>query len=231
MFESVLSTNFDAVSLMKIGRFDESIYLLKLAIAAVQNAGQQEHREDEGALGMVVSVPLEYCDRLSKFTSSTTEVSFSGICNRAFIFQGSQSLANMDENASLCASVGLYNMALNMHLKGLTIGGPACLSKASGLYKRVFTILRSYALFPIDSVSSLLLATVLNIVACESELKGYCDDSTQQWMKVYNDLFAWATTQSDCESAAILQHPEEIDLFASSSVFFAGQNFCTAAAA
>ena len=227
MFESVLSTNFDAVSLMKIGRFDESMFLLKMALTAVQNAGQ-ERSEDAGTLGMIVSVPLEDCTRFSKFTSSHTEVSFTGLFNRAFIFKGPQSLGNMDENASLCASVGLYNMALNMQLKGLTGGGLPYLSKAAGLYKKVFSILRSYALVPTDSTSSLLLATVLNIIACESELKGY--NSTQPWMQVYNDLFAWAT-QFSSSCAAVLQQPEEIDIFAASSVFFASHNFCTAAAA
>lgn len=235
MFESVLSTNFDAVSLMKVGRYDESMYLLKVALSAIQDAGRrQEWCDHVGALGMIVSVPLglEDCGRSHpKAPSCTAEVSFSGIFHRAFIFHGPQSLADMDENASICASVGLYNMALGMHLKGLTNGGHACLHRATGLYKKVFALLRSHALVPTDSVSSLLLATVLNIVACEGEIRGYGDSSTQRWMQIYNDLYAWATSSSDCGSPAVMQQAEEMEIFASSSVFFAGQNFCTAAAA
>lgn len=227
MFESVLDTNFDAVSLMKIGRFDESMYLLKLLLTAVQNADRDQGQDAASQQGVVASVPLEDCYRSSKFTPSHLEVSFGGLFRRAFIFEGSQPLANTDENASLCASVGLFNMALSMHLKGLTAGGHGYLTKASSLYKKVFSVLRSCSLAPTDSACSMLLATVLNLIACESEIKGQ-DESTRKWKQVFTNLMAWAT-QFSC--AAVLQQPEEVDIFAASSVFFASQNFCTAAAA
>eukprot|EP00977_Amphora_coffeiformis_P013145 scaffold3400_cov169-Amphora_coffeaeformis.AAC.9 len=105
--------------------------------------------------------------------ASLPSISCSHIFNRAFIFEGPSSLNSTDENASLCASVGLYNMALAAHSEGLTRGGPSCLVAASGLYRKAFSILQALAPLPTNSVSSFLLATVLNLIACENELGGY----------------------------------------------------------
>ena len=231
MFESAISTNFDAVSILRCGRFDESLHLLKSVLSVVQQAVafHESSQEESGPQGVILSVPVEgdghEDERLPKFTPSLSG-SCSNLFNRAFIFDGNESLANTDENASLCASVGLYNMALTLHLKGLTTEGPSCLIKASGLYRKVYTILQTLEPQPTDSVSSLLLATVLNLIACQGELQGH--QSAQPWMQVYMHVYAWATQSSH---AAVSQQPEERSIFAASSIFFSSQNLCTAAAA
>lgn len=226
MFESAISLNFDAVSLLRCGRLDDSIYLLKSVLSVVQTAEVPEFSQAViGPQGRVVSVPLDgdpHDDCIPKLTPRVS----SNLFNRAFIFEGHQSLANTDENASLCASVGLYNMALTLQMKGLTTEGPTCLAKAAGLYQKVFSILQVLAPEPTHSVSSLLLATVLNLVACESELRGY--PPARPWMNVFRNLFAWATRLPE---AALLQQPEEVEIFAATSVFFASGNLCAAAAA
>ena len=209
MFESVVSTNFDAVCLLRTGRFDESLYCLRIALAAVQAAGQEPTGNNKGPQGMIVSVPLQDDDKDEPYVD---------LFKRAFIFEGSKSLANTDENASLCAAVGLYNMGLAMKLKG----GEMFLSKASGLFQKVFSILRSCAPTPSDSASSLLLATALNIINCESDLYGY--SAAQTWINIYLDLFQWAAQEPDFE-------PEEFEVFTSNAVLFSSQHFSAAAAA
>lgn len=233
MFESVLTTNFDAVALLRYGRFDESLFLLRVALSAVQEEGAVPPLEactGEGAQAMVSSIPLEDCEggcASSKAKSGDDQSSCFDIFTRGFIFEGPRSLANSDRNACLCASVCLYNMALGMHLKGLKEGGLGYLRKASGLYEKVFSILSGFAPEPTDSASSLLLATVLNLIACEGELRGHT--STNSWKIVYSNLYAWATQTA--ERPAAVHQPEELEFFATSAVLFSNQNFTSAAAA
>ena len=224
MFKSVASTYFDAVSLLRVGRFDESISLLRAALAAVQAAGR-EPTQAMGPTGTIVSVSVADCEDLcSRKFAMGNNTTYFDIFGRAFIFEEIQCLANTDENASLCAAVGLYNMALNMQYKGLRDGVSAYLRKASGLYQKVFDIVRLCNPSPDDTVSCLLLATVLNIIACESELRGHA--SIEEWKIVYNHLFEWAT-QTPCNAIG----PEELQLFTSNAVLFASQLVCTAPAA
>ena len=101
-------------------------------------------------------------------------------------------------------------------------GGEIFLAKATGLFHKVFSIVRACSPVPTDSASSLLLATVLNLITCESELYGY--SAAQPWIDVYQDLFLWATQSPDFDA-------EELDVFASNAVLFSSQQFSAAAAA
>ena len=229
MFESVLSTNFDAVCLLRRGRFDESMYLLRMAMAAVQAAGNEPLDSSSAGAphGIIASVPLQdYEDDLSFKMAMKNKTSCFDLFERAFIFQGPQSLGNTDENASLCAAVGLYNMALNMHMKGLHTGASIYLVKACGLYQKVFTIIRAVAPAPTDSVAPLFLAAVLNMICCESELRGA--PAAQEWKNVYSELFTWATQS---ESSIRAMEPEDLETFCSNAVLLSNQDFCSAPAA
>ena len=227
MFETVLSTNTDAVCLLRCGKFDESMYLLRAALVAVQAAGMETNQaQSQGPQGMIVSVPLNDEDigspgpRVNKLNCTSSVELF----DKAFIFEGPQSLANTDENASLCAAVGMYNMALTMHLKALQRGSSQLLLKASLLYQKAFTVIHAMAPSPTSSISSLFLATVLNKIACEAELGGYC--RVQEWRSVYSDMYAWATQFNE-----VTMEPEDLELFASNAVILSSSVFCTAPAA
>lgn len=229
MFDSALSTNLNAVCLLRQGRFDACIHLLKAALASVQEASQDMCDEESTGLQVatVATVPLLDND-VDQFVFQHRLGSNKTCCFdvflRGFLLEG-PSLAITDENAALCAAVGLYNMALAMQLKGLLVGGTTYLRKASGLYQKAFTILRA-SQHP-DEVASLLLATLMNLIACQGELCGHA--AADEWMSVYNDIFSWVTTQSTIAYDAV--EPEELEDFASSAVLFASQSFCTAPAA
>lgn len=234
MFESVLSANFDAVALLRYGRFDESFFLLRVALSAVQEASAiapplaLESSSSQEAL--VASIPVQDCEGNICGKSTATngeETCCYDMFLRGFIFEGPQSLSNSDRNACLCASVCLYNMALGLHLKGVRDGGLGYLRKASGLYEKVFSILTGFAPDSTDSASTLLLATVLNLIACEGELRG--QSSPNAWKSVYTNLYAWATQTT--AQAPILRQPEELDFFTTSAVLFSNQNFSSAPAA
>lgn len=234
MFESILSNNFDAVALLRYGRFDESSFLLRVALTAVQeaNAVPLEGHAVAAQEAIVVSIPVEDCEghlcpNKSRTTSGNETCCFD-IFRRGFIFEGPQSLANSHRNACLCASVCLYNMALGMHLKGLTEGGIGYLRKASGLYEKVFSILSGFGPDSTDSACTLLLATVLNLIACEGELRGH--SSTNEWKAIYSNLFTWAT-RTPTNPASVLNQPEELEIFTTSAVLFSNQKFTSAPAA
>lgn len=210
MFESAISTNFDAVCFLRSGCFDEALFCSKVSLASVQAAGQKPTEDSMGtSTATIVSVPVH---------DGSNDKASVDLFNRAFILEGTKSLANTDENASLCAAVGLYNMALAMKAKG----GEMFLAKAMGLFQKVFSIVRACAPTPTDSMSSLFLATVLNLIACQSELFGF--SAAQPWINVYQDLFQWAAQAPSLE-------PEEFEVFASNAVLLSSQQFSAAAAA
>lgn len=177
-------------------------------------------------VGQVVSVPIQDNDKAITFSYSSCFELF----DRAFILEGVDSPSLSDEAASLCASVCLYNMALALHLKGLIQGGMDCLRKASGLYQKVFTILSSLSTKPTHSTSSLLLATVMNIIACEGEFGGPTADAVIHWKSVFGEYYSWLTSDDE-EHPVIYSNPEETDLFTTCAVMFYNQTFAVAAAA
>lgn len=230
MFESVISANFDAVALLRYGLFDESVAHLKCAIAGISAAGAcSPPLEVEVPLPKVSSVQV--ADENGNLCSSKAPVANQTSCfaifTRGFIFEGVKSLANTAESSAICACVGLYNMALAMHLKGLSQGGEIHLRKAFGLYKRVYDLLPNFTQSPAESMSVMFLAAVLNMIACKSELHGHA--AVEEWKNVYNDIFAWATQTTPYP--AVCENPQDLSFFTTSIVMFQNQKFATAAAA
>ena len=223
MFEQVISKNYEAVSLLQKGRLEESLQLFKSVLKEVQTGPCQGTPVQQGERGDVSSISLGDIRHNIQFFKMTPTFR---VFDRAFVFETTETLQNTDENASLCAAVGLYNLALNMHLKALSYrGGIIYLKRAHNLYQKVFSILRAYPLTRTDSRSTLLLATILNLIACETETCGYT--STEKWQHVYMEVFAWATADASFNISC----QEEMDILTSGAVLFTCQNFCTAAAA
>uniref|UniRef100_A0A7S3P3I8 KIF-binding protein n=1 Tax=Amphora coffeiformis TaxID=265554 RepID=A0A7S3P3I8_9STRA len=228
MFRSIVSTNFDAVALLRYGRFDESAFLLRTALAAIQQAGVHPMiptpMSEGQSSGQVLSVSLEDCDKAVSYTY----LSCFEVFNRAFILEDAESISDSEETFSLFASVCLYNMALAMHMKGLTQGCVGNVRKAVGLYQKVFSILSTLNPSPTHSSSSLLLATAMNIICCEAEIQGPA--ATKEWRDVFCDLFDWAT-QTEQQVAAIYNNPEESTMFSTCAVMYCKQTFSAAPAA
>lgn len=234
MFESVLASNYSAVALLRYGRLEESMVLLRQASAAIKDASTVESTSptmiprDQVARAEVVSVALDDCECTFFPQDDDSNVASFDFFKRGFVFEGqSQSLANTAENACICACVCLYNMALAMHLKGLMTGQSSYLRKASALYQKVFTIVQNYAPEPEDSISSLMLGAVLNIIACENELQGH--SATKKWKVLFKDLFYWAT--QSVHTSALIQQPEEFDFFTVSLLLYSNENIVAASAA
>lgn len=234
MFSSVVASNFEAVALLRCGRFEESVALLKKASMAIKAAGADPSQFGQGASAAVVSVPLleDFCAEETFFsfhkTALVKETAPYDLFMRAFVVdEEAQPLLNTFENACICASVCLYNMALNMHMKGLISGQSGFLRKASALYEKVFAILSNYSPEPTETVTTLLLANVLNSIACESELQGH--NSTYKWKRMYKELFCW---MAQCaHTPAFPQQPEEFDFFTVSFLLYTNENLIAAATA
>ena len=223
MLESVVTHNFDAVALLRYGRFDESAFLLRKAVEMVQMAGQLplEH-SPEKMRARVASVPLQ--------DLPVSQASSFPLFAKGFILERATFLPNNDEMAPLCASLCLYNLALGVHLKGLARGSASALERAASLYRKVYNILSSYTPSSADSSRAILLAAVVNIIACESELRGPGATATQPWKEVYNQVFSQVTSTSQ-DLSAMMEQPDELTFFTSSAVFYANQNLSAAPAA
>jgi len=228
MLQSIVSVNFDAVALLRCGRFDESAFLLRTALASIQESAAHPltpASSTEGqSFGQVLSVSLEDCDKVASYAY----ISHFEVFNRAFILEDVDLVSVSDETSSLCASVCLYNMALAVHLKGLTHGCMGNVRKAFGLYQKVFSILSTLNHGPTHSSSSLLLATAMNIISCEAEIRGPA--STSEWRGVFTNLFTWAT-QTEQQVPTIYNNPEESAMFSTCAVMYSKQTFSAAPAA
>lgn len=231
MFKSVVASNFDAVALLRYGRFDESMALLRGAYVAIKEVGASTPMDfGQGVPISVASAPVDDCEGtlLCDKTGLALGTASQDLFKRAFVLEGPlASLEPTTENACICATVCLYNMALNMHLKGLTMGQSRFLRKTSAIYQKVFELVNSYSPEPADSLSSLLLATVLNLIACESELRG--QNSTYKWKNLYKELYFWAT--QSVPNSFVLRQAEEIDFFTISVLLYTNENLIAAAAA
>ena len=245
MFESVISANFDAVALLRYGLFDESATHLRSALMTIQRTRHMSPScQDERSISCpsVSSVLVADKDnnkeqaKRSPNTNNDTkktpifanQTSCFDIFNRGFLLEDAvNELPYTEETSAVCASVCLYNMALALHLKGLSKGSAASLRRASGLYEKVYTILCSLAPSPADSLSCMILAAVLNIIACESELRGHA--AVEEWKNTYSNLYTWATQGSSCP--AVFGHPQDLSFFTTSAVLFQNQEFAAAPAA
>jgi len=216
MLDYAVSIIFDAVSILRCGRFDESMDLFKSVLYMIQQTAHDQGFKS-GTRGAIVSIPVkEEDDLFPQAFEGLSSADCSNLFDRAFIFDVSSSLTYTNENAALCVSVVLYNLALSMHLKGLTNGGPSFLYKALRLYERAYSILQALAPHPTDSASSLLLATVLNLVNCQIELGG--SQSAEPWTRLYMVLYPWAT--QSFQALAVTRYPDESLRFAASYFFF-----------
>ena len=232
MYQAVISSNFDAVALLRYGHFDESTFLLRNALSRIQAFGRLASLTHYGSPALppkVTSVSLRDAkgSLCSSPVSSTFHVECFDIFAQAFIVEDAGLMSYTDETASTCASVCLYNMALGMHLKGLSLGVAAHIRKASGLYQKVFSVLSTFVKSSSDPLSSLLLGTVLNIVSCESYLRSHA--VAEEWKIVYSNLFVWATQST--EYPAIADQPEEMAFFVNCAVFLSNQDIIAASAA
>eukprot|EP00977_Amphora_coffeiformis_P028471 scaffold35322_cov313-Amphora_coffeaeformis.AAC.1 len=237
--------------MLRHGKLEESMYLLKTALAAVQAAGTTIHNNANDNHNMpcdayaendstttptvVVSVPLvskedNQDDASMLGLNQLQSLSSCDMFCRGFLLEGpaSSSLANTDENAALCAAVGLYNMALTMQLKGMLTATPLYWRKAANLYQKVFTILRASE--SVETAASLFLASILNLIACECELNG--PHVKTPWKQVYTQVFQWATTDSATAFEALAADDEDsLQVFSTAAVMLTSQSFCTAPAA
>ena len=225
MFESVISNIFDAVALLRYGHFDESTFLLRVALVDIQKAGHLDAFQGPQEEGKLSTVPIEG-NLKSSGMPNVNQTSCFSVFNRGFIFEDASSLPPTDVAASRCASVCLYNMALGLHLKGLSTGESGYLRKASGLYRKVHTLLSTCTRTPEDSSSTLLLAALLNLIACESELHGH--GVVGEFKSTFASLFSWAT-QAQC--SAVYDQPDDFTFFTTSALLFCNQNLATAPAA
>jgi hypothetical protein len=222
---SLATTNFDAVALLRYGRFDESMFMLRVALSTITDTPSTRLEEATEIRPSIMSLPIDAsCDKPTYSPDST----FSDLFARAFVFEGTATLPNTDRNAALSAAVCLYNMALNFQVKGLKNGDMQLITKATGLYEKVFSILSSYDPDCRDTTSSLLLATVLNLIASKNELYGEVP-TTKQWKTVYNNLYGCLMYGSS--RPVILESPEEMAFFTTSAVVFDNERHICAAAA
>lgn len=258
MFEQVLRANFDAVALLRCGHYRPAMTLLTQALTVVQQTTTDPYQAPSPApMRNVISVVLHDDDNEDQDAQynprmlPSSQLPYAEIFQRGFIVETGHhaALTNSDQDASLCACVCLYNMALLMHLKGLQTdgGGLSHLHKACRLYQKVFALLVDLAPEPTDSMINLLLATLLNLIACQGELVGNHSPVSQEYKAVYNNFFEWATSCSPSSSSekntsleedeedgprpAIYQQAEDFDFFAASTIFFHNENLATSPAA
>jgi hypothetical protein len=226
---SILTTNFDAVALLRYGRFDESVLMLRAALSTISVSRSAAVNETATEVTpSIMSLPIEdSCNSNNSNNNISPDSTYSHMFARGFVFEGTSSIPNTDRNAALCAVVCLYNMALSFHVKGLKHGGSHLIAKAAELYQKVYYLLSTYQLQSGDSVCSLLLATVLNLIAAESELLG--DVPTSPWKSVYNKLYALLLYGTD--RPVIFENPEEFSFFATCAIVFDNEKHTSAAAA
>jgi hypothetical protein len=225
---SIITTNFDAVALLRYGRFDESMFMLRVALATISESRSAAVKETAPEVTpSIMSLPIEDSCSSSNNNNNSPDSTYSHMFARGFVFEGTSSIPNTDRNAALCAVVCLYNMALSLHVKGLKHGGSHLIATAAELYQKVYSLLSSYQLESSDSVCSLLLATVLNLIAAESELRG--DVPTSPWKSVYNKLYAMLLYGTD--RRVIFENPEEFSFFTTCAVVFDNEKHMSAAAA